>query len=47
MVAKYKIEKRTKFLLWKIKMKAILRKNNYFAAIRERPTEITDDAKWK
>ena len=28
-----------------MKIKAVLRKNNCLAAIRERPTEITDD-KW-
>lgn len=27
-------------------MKAFLRKKNYLAIIREKPTEITDDAKW-
>ena len=47
MAAKYKIEKfnRNKFSLWKMKMKAVLRKNNCLAVIGEKPTEITDD-KW-
>ena len=48
MTAKFEIEKlnRSNFSMWKIKMWAILRKNNCFAAIRERPIEITDDDKW-
>ena len=29
-----------------MKMRAILRKNNCLAAIRERPMEIIDDDKW-
>lgn len=29
-----------------MKIKAILRKNNCLAAIREKPTKIIDDAKW-
>ena len=47
MAAKYEIQKfnRNNFSLWKMKMKAVLRKNNYLAAIRERPMEITKD-KW-
>ena len=47
MAAKYEIEKfnGNNFSLWKMKMKAVLRKNNCFTAIGERPIEITDD-KW-
>ena len=47
MTAKYEIEKfnGNNFSLWKMKMMAILRKNNCFAAIGERPMEITND-KW-
>ncbi|KAH9734881.1 Integrase catalytic domain-containing protein [Citrus sinensis] len=47
MAAKYEIEKfnRNNFSLWKMKMKAVLRKNNCLAAIGERSMEITDD-KW-
>ena len=47
MGAKYEIEKfnRNNFSLWKIKIKAVLRKNNCLAVIGERPMEITDD-KW-
>ena len=48
MAAKYEIEKsdENNFLLWKMKTRVILRKNNYLAAIGERPMEITDDDKW-
>ena len=47
MAAKYEIEKfnGNNFSLWKMKMKAVLRKNNCLATIGERPMEITDD-KW-
>ena len=47
MAAKYEIEKfnGNNFSLWKIKIKAILRKNNCLAVIGERPIEIIDD-KW-
>ncbi|KAH9671607.1 hypothetical protein KPL70_017434 [Citrus sinensis] len=47
MVAKYEIEKfnGNNFSLWKMKMKAVLRKNNCSAAIGERPMKITD-GKW-
>ncbi|KAH9722964.1 Integrase catalytic domain-containing protein [Citrus sinensis] len=47
MAAKYEIVKfnRNNFSWWKIKIKAVLRKNNCLAAIGERPIEITDD-KW-
>ena len=44
---KYEIEKfnGNNFSLWKMKIKAILRKNNYLATIEERRMEITDDAR--
>ncbi|KAH9669265.1 hypothetical protein KPL70_021724 [Citrus sinensis] len=47
MTAKYEIEKfnGNNFSLWKMKMKAVLRKNNCLTAIGERLMEITDD-KW-
>ena len=47
MGANYEIEKfnRNNFLLWKMKIKVVLRKNNCLAAIEERPIEIIDD-KW-
>ncbi|KAH9672314.1 hypothetical protein KPL70_017673 [Citrus sinensis] len=47
MAAKYEIEKfnGNNFSLWKMKIKAVLRKNNCLAAIGEKPMEITDD-KW-
>ncbi|KAF2291302.1 hypothetical protein GH714_022364 [Hevea brasiliensis] len=48
MAAKYEIEKfnGSNFSLWKLKMRAILRKDNCLAAIEDRPTGITDD-RWK
>ena len=48
MAVKYEIEKfnENNFSLWKMKMNAILRKNNYLTAIEERLTKITDDDKW-
>ena len=48
MATKYEIEKFNgkNFSLWKMKMKAILRKDNCLAAIGDRPEEITDDDKW-
>ena len=48
MATKYEIEKfnGNNFSLWKMKLKAILRKNNYLKTIGERPMEITDDDKW-
>ncbi|GJX23727.1 retrovirus-related pol polyprotein from transposon TNT 1-94 [Tanacetum coccineum] len=48
MAAKYEIEKfnGNNFSLWKLKMKAILRKDKCLAAIGERPAEVTDDSKW-
>ena len=47
MTAKFEIEKlnRSNFSMWKIKMWAILRKNNCLEAIGERPTRIIND-KW-
>ena len=48
MAAKFDIEKfnESKISLWKIKIKAILRKDNYLAVIGERHAEITDDKRW-
>ncbi|GKA25381.1 retrovirus-related pol polyprotein from transposon TNT 1-94 [Tanacetum coccineum] len=48
MAAKFEIEKfnGNNFSLWKLKMKAILRKDKCLAAIGERPAEVTDDSKW-
>ncbi|GKD09664.1 gag-pol polyprotein [Tanacetum coccineum] len=48
MAVKFKIEKfnGNNFSLWKLKMKAILRKDKCLAAIGERPAEVTDDSKW-
>ena len=48
MVEKYEIKKfkRNNFSLWKMKMKAVLRKNNCLAAIEKRLIEMTDDDKW-
>jgi hypothetical protein len=48
MVAKYKIERfnGSNFSLWKMRIKAILRKDNCLATIGDRPAEITDNAKW-
>ncbi|KAA0067282.1 hypothetical protein E6C27_scaffold418G001030 [Cucumis melo var. makuwa] len=48
MAAKFEIEKfnETNFSLWKLKMKAVLRKDNCLEAIDKRPAEITDDNKW-
>ncbi|GJR30650.1 gag-pol polyprotein [Tanacetum coccineum] len=48
MAAKFKIEKfnGNNFSLWKLKMKAILRKDKCLADIGERPAEVTDDSKW-
>ena len=48
MAAKYEIEKfnESNFSLWKLKMKAILRKDNCLVVIKRRPTRIIDD-KWK
>ena len=34
------------FSVWKLKIKAILRKDNYLSAIEGRPTGLADD-KWK
>ncbi|KAK9145061.1 hypothetical protein Sjap_004964 [Stephania japonica] len=48
MATKFKIEKfnGSNFSLWKLKMKAILRKDNCLAAISERPADFEDNAKW-
>lgn len=48
MAAKFEIEKfnGSNFSLWKLKIKAVLRKDNCLAAISERPTTFTDDNKW-
>jgi hypothetical protein len=48
MVAKYEIErfKGSNFSLWKMRINAILRKDNCLAAIGDRPAEITDNEKW-
>ncbi|XP_020248317.1 uncharacterized protein LOC109825817 isoform X3 [Asparagus officinalis] len=48
MAAKFKIEKfdGSNFSLWKLKIKAILRKDNCLAVIGARPDNITDDKKW-
>ncbi|GJZ07225.1 gag-pol polyprotein [Tanacetum coccineum] len=48
MAAKFEIEKfnGNNFSLWKLKMKAILRKDKCLASIGERPAEVTDDSKW-
>jgi len=48
MVAKYEIERFTgsNFSLQKMRIKAILKKDNCLAAIRDRPAEITNGAKW-
>lgn len=47
MTTKYEIEKfnENNFSLCKMKMKAVLTKNNCLAAIGEKPMEITND-KW-
>ncbi|KAK0603834.1 hypothetical protein LWI29_009143 [Acer saccharum] len=49
MATKFKIEKFNggNFLLWKMKMREILMKDNCLLAIGDRPIEITDDNKWK
>nr|GFB42871.1 Gag-Pol polyprotein [Tanacetum cinerariifolium] len=48
MAAKFEIAKfnGNNFSLWKLKMKVILRKDKYLAAIGERSAEFTDDNKW-
>ena len=48
MAAKFEIGKFNgrNFSLWKLKIKAILTKDSYLAAISERPTTFTDDNKW-
>ena len=46
--AKFEIEKfnGSNFSLWKLKIKAILRKDNCLAAISEKWADFTDDNKW-
>ena len=48
MVVKYEIVKfnGSNFSLWKLKMKAVLRKDHCVAAIKIKPERLTDD-KWK
>ena len=48
MAAKFEIGKFNgrNFSLWKLKIKAILTKDSYLAAISERPETVTDDNKW-
>ncbi|KAE8696710.1 Tyrosine decarboxylase 1 [Hibiscus syriacus] len=48
MTTKFDIEKFNgiNFSLWKLKMKAILRKDGCLASISERPVDFTDDNKW-
>jgi hypothetical protein len=48
MAAKYEIERfnGSNFSLWKMRIKAILRKDNCLVAIGDQPAEITDNAKW-
>jgi hypothetical protein len=48
MTAKYEIERfnGSNFSLWKMRIKAILRKDNCLAAIGDQLAEITDNAKW-
>ena len=48
MGAKFEFEKfnGSNFTLWKMKIRAILMKDNCLAAIGERPTEITNDGEW-
>ena len=47
MATKFKIKEFSEinFLWWKLKMKAILRKDNCQVAISERPTDITNNNK--
>ena len=49
MASKYKIDmfNGNTFSLWKIRIKAVLRKDNCLAAIGDKPDEILDDDKWK
>ena len=48
MAAKYEIQKfnESNFSLWKMRIKAVLRKDNCLATIGERPTRTTDE-KWE
>jgi len=45
MTTKYEVKKfnENNFLLWKLKIKIILRKENYTYAIGERPMDITNE----
>jgi hypothetical protein len=48
MAAKYEIERfnGSNFSLWKMRINAILRKDNCLAIIGDGPAKITDNAKW-
>ena len=48
MGAKFEFEKfnGSNFTLWKMKIRAILMKDNCLAAIGEKPTYYTDDGEW-
>ena len=48
MAAKYEIERfnGSNFSLWKMRINAILRKDNCLATIGDGPAEITNNAKW-
>nr|GEW98141.1 hypothetical protein [Tanacetum cinerariifolium] len=48
MSSKFEMEKfnGNNFSLWKLKMKAILRKDKCLTAIGKRPTEVMNDSKW-
>ena len=45
MAAKFEIEKfnGSNFSLWKLKIRAVLRKDNCLEAIEGRPTDMTDE----
>ena len=49
MATKNEIEKfnGNNFLLWKMRIKTVLRKDNCLAIIGDRSDEIIDDKKWK
>ena len=49
MATKYEIKKfnGNNFSLWKMRINAVLRKDNCLAAIGDRPDKILDDNKWK
>ncbi|KAK9020405.1 hypothetical protein V6N11_010429 [Hibiscus sabdariffa] len=48
MTTKFEIERFNgrNFSLWKLKIKAILRKDGCLAVVNERPTDFTDNNKW-